>query len=89
MWSRLGYPPSIQTVPWPDADPAMLVDDAVEIPVQVNGKKRGVVTLSPDADEATALAAARKDERIAQALEEGTLRKTIWVPGRILNLIIK
>lgn len=88
MWSRLGNPPSIQTVPWPDADPAMLVDDAVEVPVQINGKKRGVVTLSPDADEATALAAARQDERVAQALTEGTLRKTIWVPGRILNLIV-
>ncbi|MEO0325522.1 MAG: leucine--tRNA ligase, partial [Myxococcota bacterium] len=89
MWELLGHAPSIQKVPWPDFDPALVVDDVVEVPVQVNGKKRGVVSLPKDADEATALEAARGVDKVAGELAKGTLRKTIWVPGRILNLIVK
>ncbi|MBX3245662.1 MAG: leucine--tRNA ligase [Myxococcales bacterium] len=89
MWEMIGREGSIQRAAWPQADPALLVDDVVEVPVQINGKKRGVVMLPADADEAAALEAARADEKVAEALAAGTLRKTIWVPGRILNLIVK
>ncbi len=88
MWHLLGHEGSIQRAPWPVADPEKLIDSEVEVPVQVNGKKRGVVHLSPDADEATALAAAKEVPNVAELLEGKTLRKTIWVPGRILNLIV-
>ncbi|MEM9865156.1 MAG: class I tRNA ligase family protein, partial [Myxococcota bacterium] len=89
MWEALGHPPSIQHAGWPAYDEALTVDDVVEVPVQINGKKRDVVHLPKDADEEAALAAARELPRVAAALEEGTLRKTIWVPGRILNLIVR
>ncbi len=89
MWELLGHEPSIQHAGWPEADPKLLVDDTVEIPVQVNGKKRAVLTLAADATEEQAMAAAKQDPKVAEALGEGTLRKTIFVPGRILNLIIK
>ena len=90
MWERLGHPPSIQFAGWPTANPELLVDNEIDIPVQINGKKRSVVRVSREADEAEALAAARSDAKIAEALDtEGQLRKTIYVPGRILNLIIR
>ena len=89
MWELLGHAPSIQNVPWPAFDPALVVDDVVEVPVQVNGKKRGVVSLPKDADEAAAFEAARSIDKVASELDAGTLRKTIWVPGRILNLIVR
>jgi len=89
MWEMLGHEPSIQHAGWPEADPKLLVDDEVEIPVQVNGKKRAVLTLAADATEEQAMEAAKQDPKIAEALGEGTLRKTIFVPKRILNLIIK
>ncbi|MFK7998920.1 MAG: class I tRNA ligase family protein, partial [Polyangiales bacterium] len=89
MWEMLGHPPSIQNVAWPVAEAALLVDDEVNIPVQINGKKRELIKLPKDIDEAGAVAAAKALPRIAAAFEEGTLRKTIWVPGRILNFIIK
>lgn len=88
MWERLGEAPSIQKAPWPDADPALVQDEVIEIPVQIMGKKRAIIHVPADADEATAVAAAKQVPKIAEALEQGTLRKTIWVPGRILNFII-
>ena len=84
----MGEAPSIQRAPWPVADPALVRDDVIEIPVQIMGKKRAIIHVAADADEATAVAAAKQVPKIAEALEAGTLRKTIWVPGRILNFII-
>ncbi len=89
MWEMLGHEPSIQHAGWPEADPKLLIDDTVEIPVQVNGKKRAVLVLAADATEDEAMEAAKQDPKIAEALGEGTLRKVIFVPKRILNLIIK
>jgi len=88
MWELLGHAPSIQKAPWPEVVEAYLVDDELEIPVQVKGKKRGVVMLAPGTSEADALAAAKAIPKIADALASGTLRKTIWVQDKILNLII-
>ncbi|MEM9074275.1 MAG: leucine--tRNA ligase [Myxococcota bacterium] len=88
MWALLGETGSIQYATWPVADAELLKDDVLEIPVQVKGKKRGVVFLPPGASEEDAMAAARELPKIADALASGTLRKTIWVPDRILNLII-
>ncbi len=89
MWEQIGNPASVQDAAWPAFDPALCEDDEVEIPVQINGKKRGVVKLSKDSSEDQALVAARAIDKVQEQLEAGTLRKTIWVPGRILNLIVK
>ena len=91
LWQRLGAGPaggSLAYVPWPEFDPALVKDDVVEIGVQINGKVRGAITLAVDADEATALQAAKAEERIQAHLQGKTLRKVIYVKGKILNLIV-
>jgi leucyl-tRNA synthetase len=63
-------------------------EDEVEIPVQINGKVRGRITLAKDATEDQALGAARQAPNLATHLEGKTPRKVIWVPNKILNLIV-
>jgi leucyl-tRNA synthetase len=87
VWEMLGNEPSIQAAAWPSFDPALCEQDEVEIPVQINGKVRARITLPKDADEKTALQAALSQEPIAQQLQGRQIRKTIWVPNKILNLI--
>ncbi|MGE0788638.1 MAG: leucine--tRNA ligase [Sandaracinaceae bacterium] len=89
IWEHLGHAESIQLAHWPAFDPARCEDEVVEVPVQINGKVRGRVTLPKDADEATAVAAAMADEGVAKQLENKTLVKRIFVPGRILTLVVK
>ncbi|MEM9728358.1 MAG: class I tRNA ligase family protein, partial [Myxococcota bacterium] len=87
LWEMLGHPPSVQSEPWPEYNPALCEDDEVEVPVQVNGKVRGRITLPKTASEDQALAAAMAVDNVATQLEGREIRKTIWVPGKILNLI--
>lgn len=88
LWSMLGGEGTITRMAFPEADPAMLVDDQVEMPVQVNGKVRGRVMVAADADEATVVAAALVDANVALHIDGKEIRKTIVVPGRMVNLII-
>ena len=88
LWSRLGHTESLTWAAFPVADPALLVDDTVEVPVQVNGKVRARITVSADADDATLEAAARAHEQIAPQLEGKTLRKLVIVPGRLVNFVV-
>ncbi|NLE86988.1 MAG: hypothetical protein GX607_11370, partial [Myxococcales bacterium] len=69
-------------------DEALCVDEVVTVPVQVNGKVRGRVELHREADEATAREAALADEAVQKATAGKTVRKVVYVPGRILNLIV-
>ena len=87
VWELLGHPPSIQREAWPTYDPALCEQGEVEVPVQINGKVRARITLPKDATEAQALAAAQALPNLAAQLEGKPLRKIIWVPGKILNLI--
>jgi len=87
LWHRLGGSGSVVWADFPVADPALLVDDQIELPVQVKGKVRGRVMVAPDADEETVLAAAMADANVASHLGGAALRKVIYVPGRMLNLI--
>ena len=61
LWERMGHSSTVAFEPFPDADPALLVDDVVEVPVQVNGKKRALIHIAPDASEPEHEAAARAD----------------------------
>ncbi len=88
LWQRLGATESLAYEPWPAFDPALVKDASAEIGVQVNGKVRGAVTLALDAPEATAREAAMADPKIASHVEGKTLKKVIYVPGRILNFIV-
>jgi leucyl-tRNA synthetase len=88
LWSRLGHPDSLASEPFPVADRALLVDETVEIPVQLNGKVRTRVHVPADADAAAVEAAARADERVAALLEGATVRRVVAVPGRLINFVV-
>jgi leucyl-tRNA synthetase len=88
LWKRLGHDTSLAHGPFPVADPAYLVDDTVEMPVQVNGKVRGKVTVAADADKGALEAAALADEKVQAFLDGKTPKKVIVVPGRLVNLVV-
>jgi len=88
LWLRLGHTNSLAHGPFPEADPAYLVDDSVEYPVQVNGKVRGRVVVAADAGEDALKAAALADEKVRAFLAGATPRKVIVVPGRLVNLVV-
>jgi leucyl-tRNA synthetase len=88
LWSRLGHEPSVAEAPWPSFDPALCEDDAREIGVQVNGKVRGRVMLPVNASEEAAREAGLADPNVAKFIEGKTLRKVVYVPGKILNFIV-
>jgi leucyl-tRNA synthetase len=88
VWERLGHTTSLAHHPWPEFDPALVKDDVVEIGVQVNGKLRGTITIAADADEATARAAALAEERVRQNVEGKTVKKFIYVKGKIVSFIV-
>ncbi len=88
LWEALGHKTLLAQTPWPKADPAFLTDSAVVIGVQVNGKRRGEIRLAPDASQAEAEAAALADAGVSRAIEGKPFRKVIYVPGKILNLVV-
>ncbi|MEX1094892.1 MAG: leucine--tRNA ligase [Planctomycetales bacterium] len=89
LWSLLGHERTLAYEPWPAYDAALLVQNEIEIPVQVNGKLRGKVKVPADADRAAIERAARADETIARQLEGKQVLKAIVVPGRLVNFVVK
>ena len=89
LWFRLGHDSTVTYVPFPTADPALLVEDSIEVPVQVNGKVRARIQMSPTATEDEHLAAAMSLDAIIAALDGRTPVKTIVVPGRTVNIVVK
>ena len=88
LWHRLGGSDTLAYEPWPVFDPSLVKDDVIEIGVQVNGKARASVQLAVDADEETAKTTALSDPRIRQFTDGKTLKKVIYVKGRIVNVIV-
>jgi leucyl-tRNA synthetase len=86
-WAMIGGKGLVATAKWPAADPALLVSDTVLLPVQVNGKKRGEITLPRNATSEEAEQAARADDQVKPFLAGLTVRKVIVVPGRIVNIV--
>jgi leucyl-tRNA synthetase len=88
LWRKLGHQTSVALAPWPVADPRWLVDETVEISVQVSGKLRARVRVPADADEAAARAAALAEPNVARHLEGREPRRVVYVPGRLINLVV-
>ncbi len=88
LWRRLGHDETLTYADFPVADDRYLVDDTVEVPVQVNGKVRGRITVAVDADHATIEAAALADERVTAAMDGAAPKKVIIVPGRMVNVVV-
>ena len=89
IWSLMGHNDTIAYEPWPTYDPEAVKEDEIEIGVQVCGKVRGTVLLAVDEDKETALAKAKKVEGVARAMEGKTIVKEIYVPGKIVNIVVK
>jgi leucyl-tRNA synthetase len=88
IWERMGHTDGIALQPWPSWEEAKLAVDTITIAVQVNGKLRGQVVVPVDVTPTDVLAAARADEGVAKFLANKTLRREIYVPGRLVNLVV-
>ena len=88
LWQRLGHDTSLAYAAWPEAQEEFLRSDTVEVSVQVNGKMRGRVAVPVEATEAEVLAIARADENVARHLGDKPVRRSIYVPGRIVNFVV-
>ncbi|MCL2362231.1 MAG: leucine--tRNA ligase [Defluviitaleaceae bacterium] len=87
IWESLGHKDSVFAQSWPTYDPEMLKTDTVEIAMQINGKLRGNINIPADADKEAAIAAAK--DALADKLEGAEIAKSIYVPGRIINFVVK
>jgi leucyl-tRNA synthetase len=89
LWELLGHSTSLAYEPWPRHDEQYLVETEIEIPVQINGKLRGKVKVPAGADQATMEAAAKADPGVISQLEGKTIVKTVVVPGKMVNFVVK
>jgi leucyl-tRNA synthetase len=88
LWAELGHSGLLVDAGWPEADPALLVEDSVTLAVQVNGKLKGTVALAMGTDNGTAEAAALALPAVAALLAGKPPRKVIVVPNRIVNVVV-
>ena len=88
-WEMLGRQPSIQPQAWPTYDPALCEQDEVEVPVQINGKVRDRISVPADLGKAELEQAAKAAPKVADQLSGQTIVKTIVIPGRMVNFVVK
>ena len=79
---------SIHEDEWPGYDESKLVEDVVTLAVQINGKVRGTIEIAPDADEAKAMKCMQENEQILRWLEGKKPKKIVYIPGKILNIVV-
>ena len=87
-WERLGQPAFVSSAPWPVADSALLVDDEVTMAVQVNGKRRGEITVPKSMEKSDIEATASALPEVVNFIEGKSVKKIIVVPGRIVNIVV-
>ena len=86
-WAHLGGNALCYAAPWPKADPKLLVDDEITLPIQVNGKRRSELKIAKTASKDEIEAMAMADEAVKRSIDGLTIRKVIIVPGRIINIV--
>ena len=87
LWEMLGHTTLMAEEPWPAHDPAALATDTVTVVVQVCGKLRGKIEVAADADEESVKQAALAEENVARHIEGKTVRKVVYVPGKLVNVV--
>ena len=87
LWSRLGHAESLAHGPFPRADPAHLVAEEIEYPIQVKGKVRSRISVPADATAAAVEAAAMADEKIVELLAGAPPSKVVVVPGKMVSIV--
>ena len=88
IWAQQGGEGLVTTAPWPTADERMLVSDTVTLPIQINGKRRGEITVPAGLDKAEVEKLSLATDAVKKALNGGTPKKVIVVPGRIVNVVV-
>ncbi|MGY6411547.1 MAG: leucine--tRNA ligase [Alkalilacustris sp.] len=88
VWRMAGGTGLVVDAGWPEADPALLVEATITLPIQINGKRRSEIAVPRDADRAAIEAAAMADEQVLKALGGAAPKKLIVVPGRIVNVVV-
>ncbi|MDR2902241.1 MAG: leucine--tRNA ligase [Lactobacillales bacterium] len=89
LWQRLGHTETIAYQPWPTYDPTMTQSDTVDLVVQVMGKKRAMISISKTMSKEDIIAAAKAEANVASFLDGKEIVKEIYVPGRLLNFVVK
>ena len=89
LWEAMAFGGVVTDQSWPQFDPEKCKDDAVEIAVQVNGKIKARLTVPADVTAADAIARAKADEKVAEAVCGKTIVKELYVPGRLVNIVVK
>ncbi|PAT14897.1 leucine--tRNA ligase [Corynebacterium sp. NML 120412] len=89
LWAKLGHADTITFEPFPTFDESLLTDDTVEIPVQINGKVKARINVAADASKEAMEQAALDDARVTELTSGKQIVKTIVVPGRMVNLVVK
>ena len=89
MWENCGFSGRLYQQPWPDWDESKTVEDMITIAVQISGKAKGTLSIPKDADQAAAMAAFHADERLMNQIAGKTVVKEIYVPGRIVNVVVR
>ncbi len=89
LWQLLGGAKTLAYEPWPKYDEELTKDAEIEIPVQILGKLRGKVVVPAGSDQATIVAAAKADPKVAELLAGKTIVKEIVVPGKLVNFVVK
>jgi leucyl-tRNA synthetase len=89
LWQRNGYPQQIAHQKWVQWDEAKAIEDVVDVPVQINGKLRGTVSVRRDATQEDVRSTVWQDESIAKSIAGKAVVKEVYVPGRIYSLVVK
>lgn len=88
LWARMGENTCLALSSWPEANPQWLTRDSVTVAIQINGKLRATLDVSPTRDQDSLVREATALPRIQELMTGGTLRKTIYIPGKVLNLVV-
>ncbi len=87
LWECLGNKKSIHISPWPHYDEKLLAEESVEVVIQVNGKRRGSIFISPNASEAEAVEKSKSLKTVISSLGDRSIKKVVYIKGKIINLV--
>lgn len=89
LWEKLGHTDGVAYAPWPTYDESLLHEDEVEIVVQIMGKKRANIMVPVNATQDDVLALAQQEQRVQEYIAGKQIVKVIYVPNRLLNIVVK
>ena len=87
-WTLLGFEDSVHQADWPSFDSQLIEDDAVTVVCQINGKVRDRLDVPKDSDKVALEELAKNSEKLQKYFEQGTIRKVIYVPNKLLNFVV-